>query len=381
MFCVCCRVPDRKPGGFFAEAADTVPDVEAALARRARYQRRAAFSSAPAVHPDQGEFVIRHACLLTLDPDIGDLPQADIHVRDGLIVNVGRDLQATAMHQIDGRGRIVLPGFVAGHRHVCTDALRRGGVEDSERASSLSGTDAADIYKILRLALLEAVSVGTTTLHHCASDIGGEHADTAILAQIDSGMRGRFSYPLDQPMSSVAAAALSGIEHTWFAPCSDHLLDLGITFHACEDVEISPYPDRTALPVSTDRVTNAAKDDGLAAITLDAARTLNLDHCVGSLSPGKRADLILLDAGREAISPDLAAAFALRAKASDILLVAIDGRLRKQNGVLTEPNEGLIRREGEDAIARLRAAPFDELRGRRDNEPMLPTGNKGIQSC
>jgi Amidohydrolase family len=378
MFCVCCRVPDRKPGGFFAEAADTVPDVEAALARRARHQRRVAFSSAPVVHPDQGEFIIRHACLLTLDPDIGDLPQADIHVRDGVIVNVGRDLQATAMHQIDGHGRIALPGFVAGHRHVCTDALRRGGVEDSERASSLSGTDAADIYKILRLALLEAVSAGTTTLHHCASDIGGEHADTAILAQIDSGMRGRFSYPLDQPMSAAAAEALSGIEHTWFAPCSDHLLDLGITFHACGNVEISPYPDRTAL---SDRVANAAKDNGLAAITLDAARTLNLDHCVGSLSPGKRADLILLDAGREAISPDLAAAFALRAKASDILLVAIDGRLRKQNGVLTEPNEGLIRREGEDAISRLHAAPFDELRCSRDNEPMLATGNKGIQSC
>jgi cytosine/adenosine deaminase-related metal-dependent hydrolase len=342
MFCVCCRVPDRKTGGFFAEAADTVPDVEAALARRALYERRATFSSAPAVHPEQGEFIIRQACVLTLDPDIGDLPQADIHVRDGTIVNVGRDLRATAMHQIDGRGRVALPGFVAGHRHVCTDALRRGGAEDRDLALSLSGTDAADIYKILRLALLEAVSGGTTTLHHCASDIGAEHADTAILAQIDSGVRGRFSFPIEQPMSSAAAEALDSIEHTWFAPRSDHLLDLRMTFRHVEEA-------------------SAAKDDSLAAVTLDAARALNLDHCVGSLSPGKRADLILLDADRDSISPDQAEAFALRAKASDILLVSIDGRLRKQNGVLTEPNEGLIRREGEDAIARLRATRFGEL--------------------
>jgi cytosine/adenosine deaminase-related metal-dependent hydrolase len=343
MFCVCCRVPDRKTGGFFAEAADTVTDVEAALARRALYQRRATFSSAPAVHPEQGEFIIRQACVLTLDPDIGDLPQADIHVRDGMIVNIGRDLHATPLHQIDGRGRIALPGFVAGHRHICTDALRRGRTEDRQPASSLSGADAADIYKILRLALLKAVSVGTTTLHHCASDIGGEHADTAILAQIDSGLRGRFSYPLEQPMSSAAAEALDRIEHTWFAPRSDHLLDLGMTVpHAGEDAD-------------------AAKDNGLAAVTLDAARALNLDHCIGSLSPGKRADLILLGAGREATSPDQAGAFALRAKPADILLVAIDGRLRKQNGVLTEPNEGLIRREGEGAIARLRATRFGEL--------------------
>jgi cytosine/adenosine deaminase-related metal-dependent hydrolase len=343
MFCVCCRVSDRKTGGFFAEAADTVSDVEAALARRALYQRRATFSSAPAVHPEQGEFIIRQACVLTLDPDIGDLPQADVHVRDGVIVNVGRDLDATALHQIDGRGRIALPGFVAGHRHVCTDALRRGGTEDRALALSLLGADAADIYKILRLALLEAVSAGTTTLHHCASDIGGEHADTAILAQIDSGLRGRFSYPLEQPMSSAAAEALDRIEHTWFAPRSDHLLDLGVTVpHAGEDA-------------------GAAKDNSLAAVTLDAARALNLDHCVGSLSPGKRADLILLGAGRDSISPDQAEAFALRAKPADILLVAIDGRLRKQNGVLTEPNEGLIRREGEDAIARLRATRLGEL--------------------
>jgi cytosine/adenosine deaminase-related metal-dependent hydrolase len=343
MFCVCCRVPDRKKGGFFAEAADTIPDVEAALARRALYQRRATFSSAPVVHPEQGEFIIRQACVLTLDPDIGDLPQADIHVRDGVIVNVGRDLDATPLHQIDGRGRIALPGFVAGHRHVCADALRRGDAEDREPAASLSGANAADIYKILRLALLEAVSAGTTTLHHCASDIGGEHADTAILAQIDSGLRGRFSYPLAQPMSSAAAEALDRIEHTWFAPRSDHLLDLGMTVsHAGEDA-------------------GAATDDGLAAVTLDAARALNLDHCVGSVSPGKRADLILLGAGREAISPDRAAAFAVRAKPADILLVAIDGRLRKQNEVLTEPNEGVIRREGEDAIARLRATRFGEL--------------------
>jgi 5-methylthioadenosine/S-adenosylhomocysteine deaminase len=342
MFCVCCRVPDRKSGGFFAEAADTVPDVEAALARRAHYQRRATFSSAAAIHPEQGEFIIRQACVLTLDPDIGELLQADIHVCDGVIVNVGRDLDATPLHQIDGRGRIALPGFVSGHRHVCTDALRWDGSEDRDLALSLSGADAADIYKILRLALLEAVSAGTTTLHHCASDIGGEHADTAILAQIDSGLRGRFSYPVEQPMSSAAAEALDRIEHTWFAPRSDHLLDLGMTVAHVEEA-------------------SAAKDNSLAAVTLDAARALNLDHCVGSLSPGKRADFILLDAGREAISPDRAAALALRAKASDILLVSIDGRLRKQNSVLTEPNEGLIRREGEDAVARLRAMRFGEL--------------------
>ena len=94
--------------------------------------------------------------------------------------------------------------------------------------------------------------------------------------------------------------------------------------------------------------------DGLAAETPEAARTLSLDHCIGSLTPGKCADLILLDAHRENVSPAQAEALAQRFKASDVLLVTIAGRLRKRNGVLTEPHEGIIRREGVDAIGRLR---------------------------
>jgi len=34
-------------------------------------------------------------------------------------------------------------------------------------------------------------------------------------------------------------------------------------------------------------------------------------------------------------------------------LVCIDGCIKKRNGLLTEPNEGLIRREGREAIVRL----------------------------
>jgi cytosine/adenosine deaminase-related metal-dependent hydrolase len=354
MFCVCCRVPNPKPGGFFAEAADGVPDVEAALARRAMYRRRAAFSSAPARHPEQGEFIIRGASVLTLDPHIGNLTEADIHVRDGVIVNVGRDLKAAPLHRIDGHGRIAVPGFVAGHRHICSEMV----LPESDHPAALPDADPADIYKILRLALLEAVSAGTTTVHHCASDIGGEHAEAAILAQIDSGVRGRFSYPLDLPLSLAPTDdqhALNRIEQTWFASSSEHLLDLGITVtRADENTSVLSYPDRTALPVSSDHLKASAANDGLAAVTLEAARALNLDHCIGSLAPGKRADLVLIDGGRNKVPMDQAEAFARRAKASDVVLVSIDGRLRKRNGVLTEPNEGLIRREGEAAIARLR---------------------------
>src|ERR1700722_1961387 len=196
MFCVCCRMANSKPAGFFAEAADGVDDVEAAMARRAMYRRRAAFSSAPAVHPEAGEFIIRNTCVLTRDPHIGKLKYADIHVREGVIVDIGHGLKASVLFEIDGRAAIALPGLVAGHRHICTEALLPNSTaEEGDYPASLFRAGAAEIYRVLRLALLDAVSAGTTTVHHCASDIGGAHAETAILAQIDSGLRGRFSYP------------------------------------------------------------------------------------------------------------------------------------------------------------------------------------------
>jgi hypothetical protein len=65
---------------------------------------------------------------------------------------------------------------------------------------------------------------------------------------------------------------------------------------------------------------------------------------------------VLIAGPREAapLTPERGHDIVLNATAADVLMVAIDGRLRKQNGVLTEPNEGLIRREGHEAIARLR---------------------------
>ena len=40
-----------------------------------------------------GEYLIRDAFVLSMDPAIGDLPRGDIHVRNGAIVAVGTNLE------------------------------------------------------------------------------------------------------------------------------------------------------------------------------------------------------------------------------------------------------------------------------------------------
>src|ERR1700759_1290375 len=65
--------------------------------------------------PERGEFVIRNAYVLTMDPELGDIPDGDVHVKKGQIVGVGKDISAPGARTIDGRHTIVLPGLVDTH--------------------------------------------------------------------------------------------------------------------------------------------------------------------------------------------------------------------------------------------------------------------------
>src|ERR1700674_1948538 len=65
--------------------------------------------------PERGEFVIRNAYVITMDADLGDIPGADVHVRNGQIIAVGKGLNVPGVMPLSGRGMIVLPGLVETH--------------------------------------------------------------------------------------------------------------------------------------------------------------------------------------------------------------------------------------------------------------------------
>src|SRR4051794_38754162 len=62
--------------------------------------------------PPRGEFVVRGATVLTMDPAVPDLAAGDIHVRDGAIVAVARRVEAPGAQVVDGAGMICIPGFI-----------------------------------------------------------------------------------------------------------------------------------------------------------------------------------------------------------------------------------------------------------------------------
>ncbi len=61
--------------------------------------------------PPRGEFVVRNAYIVTMDPKLGDIPNGDVHVRNGALVAVGANLNAPGAEVIDGRHRIACPGL------------------------------------------------------------------------------------------------------------------------------------------------------------------------------------------------------------------------------------------------------------------------------
>ena len=69
-------------------------------------------------------YLIRGGAVMSMDPDVGDLAQADVLVEGKKIVAVGRSLHGGGAAVIDARGRIVMPGFIDTHHHQFETALR-----------------------------------------------------------------------------------------------------------------------------------------------------------------------------------------------------------------------------------------------------------------
>jgi len=95
----------------------------------------------------------------------------------------------------------------------------------------------------------------------------------------------------------------------------------------------------------------------LGIATANGAHVAGLEHRTGSLTPGKRADVVALDATALNVAPvhDAAAAVTLSADVSNVELVVVDGVIRKRDGRLTA-DVARARRLVEESRDRLLAA-------------------------
>jgi len=431
--------------------------------------------------PAQGEFLVRDAHVMTMDPALGDLPGARVHVRAGRIVAVGPNVDAPGAQVVDGRGMIALPGLVETHWHMWNTLLRSLSGDQRERGyfpTALALGKAylpSDMLQGTRLAAAEAINGGITFVHDWCHNIRSpEFADASLRALAESGLRARFSYgaaqgqPGDQPID---LADLERRRREWPRYANGGLIDLGlawrgpstgatgavaaaayrrdfdaarrlglpISVHANNrkgsdaiallarekflgrdvqvihatwvtpeeiraladsgaSVSVSPYTemrigfgfpptgellaagiplglsvDTTALSGNADmfaimkaiqnvengRTQNEFKLPArrvLELATLEGARSMGMADSIGSLTPGKRADLILVDTRdvNLGVWSDPAHMLVEAAQPANVDTVMIDGRILKRGGKLTAVDVPGVVADASRALAAVR---------------------------
>lgn len=455
----------------------------AALGAAALLPAAPAFPQTGGAHarlPGRGEFIIRNAHVMTLDPKLGDLPHGDIHVRNGEIIAVGTGLKVPVARTIDARHMIAMPGLIDTHWHMWGTAARNTAGDNAKMGYFSFARSVGAIFKAednargVRLAIAEAINSGLTTVHNWSHNIvNPEFADAELQAHRAMGHRALFGYGyhgIGMQNQTVNVEDLGRVMDRWIRP-SEGLLTLGICSRGPENnsielcrgeweaarkmglristhmgtslarvkdrqgikqlekagllgpdvilvhdtntvdndsevlaktgthVSLSPFTElRTGfgfppmgelvkagvpLSLSIDTSVLAGNCDMFAIMkaihniangearsefampigkvlemaTMGGARALGIADRVGSLTPGKRADIILVRSNDVNMAPftDAAHMIVQSANPSNVDTVFIDGRILKRGGRLVGIDVARIVREANDTAVRVRA--------------------------
>ena len=277
-------------------------------------------SSAPV---SSANLLIRGGYLLTMD-SAGDLPGADVHVRDGVIQQIARNLDVPGAEVIDASGKIVAPGLVDTHWHMWNTLLR--GMSDGRPTPD--GPDRAgyfatcvgigrhflpgDTYAGTRLAAAEAVDAGITTVHDWAHNIRGlDWAEAGLRALGESGLRARFSYGYETGHANdqlMALGDLGTVRSDWPSYHADDRIRLGVAWRGTGG-------SNPAMRVAPE----------LYRAELMAARELGLPVSVHACGPAGAAGQILTYADEGLLGPDLQLVHLNNASQTEIALAAEAG--------------------------------------------------------
>ncbi|WP_292444377.1 amidohydrolase family protein [Mesorhizobium sp.] len=156
--------------------------------------------------------LFRGGTVVTMDRNLGDLPQGDVLVEGTRIVAVASDLCVEDALIIDARNALVMPGFVNTHQHAWLGALRgllpniASLPEYFELIPFALGRyyQPYDMFISTMLTSLSCLDAGITTiLDACHNTLTPKHSDAALDAFVQSGIRAL--HMVGKPLGEIAA--------------------------------------------------------------------------------------------------------------------------------------------------------------------------------
>jgi cytosine/adenosine deaminase-related metal-dependent hydrolase len=267
--------------------------------------------------------LIRGGYVLTMDR-AGDIPGGDVHVRDGVIQAIGRDLDVPEAELVDAAGMIVAPGLVDTHWHMWNTLLRGmsdgcPGAGSAARAGYFATCTAVgghflpgDTYAGTRLAAAEAVDAGITTVHDWSHNIrGADWAEAGLRALAESGLRARFSYGYQAGHPNDRLMALDDLASTaarWASYAAGGRIHLGMAWRGTGG-------SNPAMRVAPE----------LYRAEIAAARELGLPVTVHACGPAAAAGQLRTYADHGLLGPDLQVVHLNNASPAEIGLAAEAG--------------------------------------------------------
>lgn len=160
-----------------------------------------------------GKILLKGGTVLSVDPQVGDLPTGDVLIDGDTIAGVEASIDADA-EVVDCAGKVVIPGFVDTHRHTWEAAIRNCApnatlddyfVEVLDTFAPLYRPE--DVYASNVAGSLECLNAGITTLVDW-SHINNtpDHPDAAIQGLRETGIRSLYAY----------GSANTSLEKYWF---------------------------------------------------------------------------------------------------------------------------------------------------------------------
>jgi cytosine/adenosine deaminase-related metal-dependent hydrolase len=289
--------------------------------------------------------MIKDGIVLSLDREVGDFDDADVLVEGERIVAVGPDLETPeGATVIDASRAIVMPGFVDTHRHTWQAQLRtiacdwtlgqymtglHSGLSGHFRPEDDEGLMGPDVTYV------HCNAVGDDELAMVAESGGTASCSPDIELQMGHGWpaTGRLLKAGIRPTISIDVCSSNG-GHMFGAMRS--LIGTQRGFDHSEAQDRGEPLDH--VPLTCREVVEFA--------TIDGARACGLDDRVGTLTPGKQADILLLSTDSYGMFPanNPYGAVVYNAHPGVVDTIVVAGKVVKQGGELLGPDRERVRR-------------------------------------